>query len=266
MPRFYLPPGQSGGETLLLDGREAHHALQVLRLRPGEGVTILDGRGARLECEIAACGRDHLRLRVNERHWEPAPAAPLTLLQGIPKGKTFEFIIQKAAELGASRVVPLLTDRVALRLGEEDDGARKRDKWEAVADEAIKQCGSCWLPEILAPQRPADYLARGPRAELSLLASLQAGSAHPRLTFTEFRAAHGRPPQSVDVWVGPEGDFTPEEITAILAGGARPITLGNRVLRAETAACYCLSVLGYELAAPSAGSALETAPPSAAGG
>jgi 16S rRNA (uracil1498-N3)-methyltransferase len=175
------------------------------------------------------------------------PPCELTLLQAVPKGKIFESIIQKATELGAARIVPLLSERVTLRLDDESHASR-REKWQLVAIEAIKQCGSPWLPKVELPVSPAEFLARAERApELSLIASLQPQSRHPREYFDAFRARHGRAPASVCVWVGPEGDFTPLEISAIESGGALPITLGRLVLRSETAATYCLSVLNYEL-------------------
>ena len=98
---------------------------------------------------------------------------------------------------------------------------------------------------------PAQFLARPEKFDLALIASLQAGSSPARKYFADFQQRHARAPGSVCVWVGPEGDFAPEEIAAIESMGARPITLGPLVLRSETAAIYCLSILNYELLAPS---------------
>jgi 16S rRNA (uracil1498-N3)-methyltransferase len=128
-----------------------------------------------------------------------------------------------------------------------EDAAVKREKWQQVAIEAIKQCGAAWLPQIEAPMTTERYLARKEKFDLSLVGSLQKERRHPRECFREFQAQHGRLPQSVGVWIGPEGDFTPEELEAIQASGALPISLGRLVLRVETAAIYCLSFLNYEL-------------------
>ena len=155
-------------------------------------------------------------------------------------------IIQKATELGAFRIVPLLSERVATHLDKKGP-AHKAEKWQLIAIEALKQCGSAWLPKVEAPITPAQFLKRKEEFDLPLVASLQPGSKHPREYFRAFHANHGRPPKSICVWVGPEGDFTPAEITAIQSEGALPITLGPLVLRSETAAVYCLSVLNYEL-------------------
>jgi len=246
MHRFYLPPEQCHGNTLRLDGREAHHALHVLRLRHGERVAILDGAGGEFFCKVESAAKGSVMLAVDEKIFSPAPPCPASLFVAVPKGKTIEDIIQKSAELGAQRIVPLLTGRVVVQL--DDGGAEaKRKKWQLVAIEAIKQCGAAWLPKVEAPVSLAELLARGGLPELSLVGSLQTERRHPREVIAEFRARHGRAPASVGAWVGPEGDFTRAELLAIEAAGAKPVTLGPLTLRVETAAAYCLSFLSYEL-------------------
>ena len=249
MHRFHLPPEQCRESFVTLPDEEAHHALRVLRLRRGDAAVVLDGAGSELRCEVAEAGRQTVRLVVKSRVTSPPPAHQLTLLQAIPKGKLLNSIIQKATELGASRVVPLLTERVVTHLDEDKTDAR-RDHWQHVAIEAIKQCGAHWLPRVEAATTTAEFLARAEVFDLPLIASLQPGACHPREHFDNFRRTHGRQPASLCVWVGPEGDFTPEEVASVLAAGARPITLGPLVLRSDTAAVYCLSVLSYEMQSP----------------
>ncbi len=157
-----------------------------------------------------------------------------------------ELIVQKATELGAHRIVPILSGRTVAHV-QTEAAPNKVEKWKATAVEAIKQCGSGWLPRVETPLTPQAFLARGEKFDLSLIASLQPDARHPREHFDAFLGEKQRPPKSVCVWVGPEGDFTPAEINAARAGGALPITLGQRVLRSETAAIYCLSVIHYEL-------------------
>jgi 16S rRNA (uracil1498-N3)-methyltransferase len=246
MHRFYLPPGSTRGDSLRLDGREAHHALRVLRLQRGELVAVLDGVGNEFLCSVENSSRDAIMLSVSLKNFTPPPPCSITLLQAVPKGKIIESIIQKAVELGARRIIPLLTERVVTQLDNEDAG-NKRDKWQQVAIEAIKQCGAAWLPKIETPATPAQFLARKENFDLLLIGSLQKERRHPRECLQEFQAKHGRLPQSVGVWIGPEGDFTLEELSAIQAAGALPISLGRLVLRVETAAIYCLSILNYEL-------------------
>ncbi len=246
MHRFYLPPEQSGGSHLFLTERDAHHALHVLRLRRKERVTVLDGVGGELACEVVDSNRNQVRLTVVERNVVPASPSRITLLQAIPKGKIIESIVQKATELGVHRVVPLLSERATARLDQES-AAQKAAKWQWVAIEAIKQCGSAWLPKVEPPMIPEDFLKRGEKSDLPLIASLQPGSRHAREYFDAYLTEHRRLPQSVWIWVGPEGDFTPAEVNLIQAAGALPITLGRLVLRSETAAVYCLSILNHEL-------------------
>jgi len=249
MHRFYLPPDECKTGPLTLAGREAHHALRVLRVRPGDRMTVLDGAGNEFACAVENFDRDKVHLAIVE-HKKIAPLpCQITLLQALPKAKLIESIIQKATELGVARVVPLISERVISDL-DKKNAERKGEKWQQVAVEAIKQCGMAWLPRVEAPITPAEFLSRKESFELPLVASLHSGAQHPRIYFQKFQAQHGRRPKSACVWVGPEGDFTPQEIEAVTAAGALPITLGNLVLRVETAATYCLSILDYEIQAP----------------
>jgi 16S rRNA (uracil1498-N3)-methyltransferase len=246
MHRFYLPPDQCRDKTLTLKGREAHHALNVLRVRTGERVVVLDGAGRELMCETQAPGQEELKLTVTQENLVPPLPYQITLLQAVPKGKIMESIIQKAVELGTHRIVPLLSDRVVTQLDDESSAVRA-EKWRLTSIEAIKQCGSAWLPQVEVPVTPKEYLARDEKFELPLIASLQSDRRHPRDYFETFAHERNRPPATVCVWVGPEGDFTPAEMNSIKGGGALPISLGRLVLRSETAAIYALSVLNYEL-------------------
>jgi len=249
MHRFYLPPDKCQGASLVLEDREAHHGLHVVRLRPRERVVVLDGVGHEFLCETRKMDRQVIELEVVQKNLIPPLPYQITLLQAIPRGKVFETIVQKATELGASRIVPLLSERIVSHLDDEN-AESKVEKWRLVAIEAVKQCGSAWLPQIDAPIAPKALLARGEKVELPLIASLQPDSRHPRELFGTFSAEHGRLPQSVCIWVGPEGDFSPAEMNAARSAGALPITLGRLVLRSETAAIYCLSILNYELQSP----------------
>ena len=256
--RFYLPPERCTGTVLQLDGQEAHHASHVLRLKRGDQVTVLDGAGTRYLCEIETASGSRLSLRVRQK--ESAPPAPcsITLLVAVPKGKIIEDIIEKSVELGVKQVVPLLTERVVTRL-DDKEAAQKRDKWQQVAVEAIKQCGALWLPQVETPAPLAKILGQKPSPissafslqpsafDISLVGSLQTERRHPKEIFREFEKKNGRRPKTAGVWIGPEGDFTLDELKVIEAIGAHPITLGDLTLRVETAAIYCLSILNYEL-------------------
>lgn len=246
MHRFFLPPEQAQGDPLRLDRRESHHALDVLRLRQNDRVEVLDGAGSVISAEVAEPDRHNLTLTVIDRVIRPPSPCRLTLIQAIPKGKTFDTIVQKATELGAHAVAPLLTERTEVHIDPSNVPA-KVDKWRQTAIESIKQCGLPWLPRLDPPIRLRDLLQRNPAFDLQFIASLASGALHPR-RFFEDRSRLGLPlPGSIAVWVGPEGDFSPSELDAVLKAGAHPITLGPRVLRADTAATYCLAILNYEL-------------------
>ena len=228
---------------MLLDGREAHHVLHVLRLKQADPVTILDGNGTIYQCKIVGASKSEVRLSVLEsRSVAPRPWR-ITLFQAIPKGKNFELIIEKATELGAKRIVPILSQRV---VSTPENPERKVERWTLAAIEAIKQCGSAWLPIIEPPVKLQDAAKTAQPFDLSLVASLQPGAKHPRHWLDKLKPKTSEP-TDVAVWIGPEGDFTPDEVALLERAGSRPMTLGELVLRVETAAIYCLSVLSSEM-------------------
>lgn len=243
--RFYLPPENCSRDILWLEGREAHHALRVLRLQDGDEAVVLDGAGHQFICAVESTTRDSLSLRVKTKKLIPPPPCSITLFVGIPKGKIIEDIIQKSVELGARKIAPLLTERVVTRL-DEKDAAHKREQWQQVAIEAMKQCGAPRMPEVETPAGIERFLAETERPDLQLVGSLQTGRRHPREIFREYKKVGHSRPKTAAAWIGPEGDFSLDELKAIENYGARPISLGDLVLRVETAAIYCLSILNYE--------------------
>ena len=249
MHRFYIPPAAWNPDALALDEGESHHALNVLRLAPGEKVVVFNGQGTEATALIAPeSTKRAVRLTVVHRAKTPPLPCRITLAQAVPKGKNMDFIVQKATELGAAEIAPLLSERTVARVEDGESAAAKQAKWQATVIEAAKQCGQNWLPTVAAPRTPKEFFAgHGARAfDLMLIASLQPDSRHLRTYLDEHP---GKKPASALILVGPEGDFTPAEIALAKSAGCRPITLGPIVLRTETAALYCLSVLSYELQA-----------------
>jgi len=245
MHRFYLPPEHCAVNILQPGLREARHAIRVLRFKKGDQAVVLDGAGNEFFCTAETASRHSFTLRVNQKIFVPPPSCSVTLLVAVPKGKLIESLIQKSVELGVQRVVPLLTERVVTRL--DDPSARqKRDQWRQVAAEAIKQCGAAWLPAIEAPTTIEKFLARNERFDLQLVGSLQKERRHPREILREFGRENGRAPAKAAVWVGPEGDFTLDELKTIQNSGAQAVSFGPLTLRVETAAAYALSILNYE--------------------
>ncbi|MEN3370117.1 MAG: rRNA (uracil1498-N3)-methyltransferase [Verrucomicrobiota bacterium] len=157
-----------------------------------------------------------------------------------------DLIVQKAVEIGAAEIAPILSDRTVVRLDEES-ALSKQAKWQTVAIEAAKQCGQNWLPQVQPPRSLAQFFQEHGHFDLQLIGSLQSDAVHLKKILAEYSAEHGDRPASVLMLVGPEGDFTPAELSLARSQSCQPITLGPIVLRVETAAIYCLSVLSYEL-------------------
>jgi len=249
MRRFFVPPEQSRDDVFELPEREARHAAQVLRLGPGDELTVLDGAGSVLRCVVELAGKRNFRVAARERQRiAPLPCA-ITLIQAIPKGPAFETIVQKATELGVARIIPLLSERVVAHVSEKDSAA-KVEKWRQIAIESIKQCGSPWLPTIEVPirfERLTSQLFSTPSTELSIVCSLEESKRTLREVAGEFIAAEQRRPTHATLWIGPEGDFTPAEYESIAKLGAKAISLGPLVLRADTAAIASLAVANHEL-------------------
>ena len=242
MPRFYAPPAQWLGDRVVLDEAEGRHAVEVLRLKQGDALSLFDGAGAMASARLIVAGKRRVEAEILGITRTPAPVGKTTLVQAVPKGKLFEWILEKAVELGVSRIVPLLSERTVVHLdGAERD--RKREKWEKVVVEACKQCGQNWLPEVALPVNLQSFLKEPPQP-VSLVASLHSGAVPLRSALPETLR------EDALVWVGPEGDFSPHEMEQIVAWGARPVTLGDIVLRVETAAMYCLSVLAHHRQQP----------------
>ena len=248
MHRFYLSPDDWPSRSL--SGPEAHHARNVLRLTTGDRVTLFDGRGREATAEIRALGPDTIQLRVLHEAMSPRLRARIALAQAIPKGKNMELIVQKAVEIGAAEIFPLLSARTVVHLSAES-ADQKRAKWQTIAIEAAKQCGQNWLPQIQRPLSPDDFFAQTAATndyDLRLIGSLQPGARHLKKILAEYALAHdGARPERVLMLVGPEGDFTPAELALAQSHGCAPLTLGPIILRVETAAIYCLSILSYEL-------------------
>lgn len=245
MHRFFIPPEECHNNPLRLSEAEAKHARSVLRLREGERVVVLNGSGKELLCQAEEVRSDSTSLSVIQENNIPPLPFEITLYQAVTKGKTMDLIIQKATELGAHRVVPVLSER-SVPDWDEAKAAAKVEKWRSVCIESIKQCGSAWLPTLEMPMTPSAAIEDARGAEVSLIATLQSEAKHPRTHIDGYEAENGQAPKKLAIWVGPEGDYTPAEINQI-RGSALPITLGPLVLRSETAAIYCLAFLNYEL-------------------
>lgn len=232
---FFEGQHPAAGEVIALDPQEGKHLARVLRARPGEPVEVLDGRGTVTQATFLGEQGKTARLRVLSTRRHPQPRPAITLLQGIPKGKTFDSILRQSAEIGAARIVPMITERTEVKLSG-DRAENKAGHWQAILREAGKQSGNPWFPELA----DAADLARALQAAkgLRIVASLEEGSVP--LVQSLQRA---EPPTEVTLAVGPEGDFSQREYQALREAGFQPVRLGHPVLKCDTAALYVLSVV-----------------------
>jgi 16S rRNA (uracil1498-N3)-methyltransferase len=247
MHRFYVSPENWDPRGLALRGSEAHHARDVLRMQAGDKLVLFNGEGRELTAEITSVADHEIRLRKLHEAETPPLRCRIVLGQAIPKGKNMDLIVQKAVEIGAAEIAPIISDRTIVQVGSET-AAQKQTKWQQIAIAAAKQCGQNWLPRVRAPKKLAEFFSASERAfDLRLIGSLQPDAQQLKRILETYLSEHGDRPRSVLMLVGPEGDFTPAEIALARRYGCQPITLGPIILRVETAAIYCLSVLSYEL-------------------
>lgn len=252
--RFYIPPAYWNPSGLVLDEAESRHAAEVLRLRVGDTVAVFNGEGLLAEARIARLGKREAALEIiGEVRSTPPPAARLLLAQAIPKGKNMDLVLQKATELGASGIIPLLTERTVVRLSPAE-AADKQEKWQRIVIEACKQCGQNHLPAVQQPVPLDAFLTNLPPVDLRLIAAIEPGARRLKEILSSQAADPAgnagnadRRPASALVLIGPEGDFTPAELAQTKAAGCQPMTLGPIILRTETAAIYTLSILAHEL-------------------
>jgi len=232
MRRFFAPDADASEGTLELDAEQSSHLVSVLRLKEGERIAVFDGAGHEFECRIAKASKSGTLLSVTGRIDPPSPESPLrlTLALSLLKNDKFDLVVQKAVELGVSRLVPVETERSDVPI----KGAEKRlDRWRKISVEASKQCGRALLMEVSSPVVFSDLLE---------------GIEGPSVMFTERSGGPLREvavSDSMTVMIGPEGGWTDEEIQAAESSGAALVTLKGRILRAETAAITAAALIQH---------------------
>ncbi len=243
MYHFFVEPGQIAGKVLTIEGTDAHHIRDVLRMKKGEAIEAVDGTGRIYTCRVSDFTEEAVVAEV-EAVSEAASElpCPVTLYMGLPKFDKMELIIQKAVELGAAAVVPVACRRSVVKLDKKKE-AGKLTRWEAIAEAAAKQSKRAVIPEIRPVMSFREAVAEAAEAGVVLMPYECAGN----MARTREILAGIRPGQRVAVFIGPEGGFDPGEAALAEEAGAQVITLGSRILRTETAAITTLSILMYLL-------------------
>lgn len=245
--RFLATPAEFApdGSRVTLDGDEARHLRDVLRLGRGDEVFVFDGEGREFRCTVDEAGRNHATLTVNAevKPSHPESTLQLTLAVALLKGEKFDMVVQKATELGATRIMPVVTKLADVRLRDERDGARRVARFRRIAIEACKQSGRARVPEI---REPAQFHAlitsktTGEQEEWRAMFSERDGTS-----LSDVIDAFEARPTSVTALIGSEGGWTDEEIASATDAGWSVITLGGRTLRAETAAITVTALLQH---------------------
>jgi len=232
IPRIYCPGTLQAGRLITLPHSAARHTRKVLRLRAGDRLRVFDGAGHEHEAVLASDGKD-TAARIGAA-LKPVSESrlSLTLVQGISRGERMDMVVQKATELGVTRIVPVLTARSVVRLSR-DRAEQRREHWRAIAASACEQCGRSVLPDVAVPRTLDEALADERCAGLRLMPSAGAD-----LALSAIR------PDSAEfcLLIGPEGGLDADEENRAASVGFLPVSMGPRVLRTETAALVALAV------------------------
>lgn len=217
----------------MLAADEARHLREVLRLKPGAEVSVFDGEGKEFRARVAQARRDsaELELQTEIEPARPESALRITLAVALLKGEKFDLVVQKATELGVVKIVPLITRHADIKLRDESDAHKRVARWQRIALEAAKQSGRALVPEITLPEQLASVLRP---SNSRFLFSERGGQGLTQIETDEITAI-----------IGSEGGWSDEELDEARAAGAQIVTLGGRILRAETAAITVAALLQH---------------------
>ena len=242
MHTFYVPSSQIRTDIATITDSEHHHLHNVLRITPGETVRIIDGQGNVYTAEVhnteTKNASSETRILSHEFHASVLPL--MTLFQGLPKNDKMEMILQKTTEIGVTQIVPLRTEHALQKPSQ-----NRYERWHRVVIAATKQCKRAWLPELCDPQTFQESLTQLDHFSLRLFLSPDPNQAsytqHIREVLRKTSQA-----TTIALFVGPEGGFSHQEVTAAIENGCIPVTLGRNILRTETAAIVAVAAIAYE--------------------
>jgi len=240
MIRCYLPADDWSDEAAELNEAESKHLVSVMRAQAGTSIEILDGEGRRGAAEVIVPHKKHASIRILSQTLSDPFIPRRILVQSLVREQKMDWLIQKAVELGVHEIWPIQTEQTVVRIRPEQ-AERKAARWQAIALSACKQSGNPWMPRIFPVRSLTDVLS-SPPSGAACFGALQENSVPLPAFFGRLRQENC--PQ-VTMWIGPEGDFSPTEVEALLAAGVQPVTFGPIVFRVETAALFICSALQY---------------------
>lgn len=247
MPRIYTPQNLSSGAAVQLDAAAARH-VQVLRMQPGGDLTLFNGQGGEFDAKVTLMGRSQVDVQVGAHDAvEREAARQVHLAIGMPANERMDWLIEKATELGAASIQPLMTERSVLRLSGER-AEKKTAHWQAAAVAACEQCGRNRIPTIFAPISYQKWLFAGIESTHIAIKSIAFNSIEKAILSLHPQAiraadwANQRPSKPLLCLAGPEGGLSAQEEQSAIDAGFSPITLGTRTLRSETAPLAALSL------------------------
>ena len=242
MPRFFIDRSQIDDASLFIVGDDARHISRSLRMAVGDEITVCDGEGTEYLSRLCKIRDERCDARIIEKKASLSePKSKITLFMAYPKSDKLEIVIQKAVELGASKIVPFESSR-CIKKPKADKVTQRTQRLTRIAEEAAKQCGRATLPEVSLPLSFSEMISCAKEAELPIFCYEGDGTVSLKKLLDEFDC----PPKTVSVVVGSEGGFSPEEALFAENAGFRMANLGPRILRCETAPDYCLSAISYK--------------------
>lgn len=240
MNRFYVSSDQIKNDQVTITGSDVNHIKNVLRLKVGDQFEVFDGSQKAYLCELQEFNREFIRGKlVSETKKDVESKTKVTLAQCLLKGKKMDLVVQKAVELGVDRMVPVISERSVPDLKEKE--SKKISHWQAIAKEAAEQCGRTFVPEISALLSFEEILKHGKKYKLALIPWELETNISLKQVLTTYQPNH------LLVVIGPEGGFSNKEMGSAKQAGFKIVSLGKRILRAETAAISTLANIYFFL-------------------
>lgn len=244
MYRFYVNEDDISENVITIAGRDVNHIKNVLRMRQGDRIIVGNREGIDYYCVIESISQDEVGLVIeSSKKSEAELKTRLYLFQSLPKHDKMEFIIQKAVELGVHEIIPIITKRCVVRLEDIKKQEKKTARWQAIAEAAAKQSARGIIPQVNMPMKFEDAALYAKELEYNIIPFEHAeGMDYSRRIMDEAAAC-----RSVGIFIGPEGGFERQEIEFAEDAGMKVVSLGNRILRTETAGMTVLSILMFKI-------------------